>query len=520
MTARHYDAVILGASLGSLVTAALLARRDFRVMLVGNGWRSSGYRFEGRPLRRRAVPLLVSASPAWRRILQELAQTPRFKRMTQPLDPMFGMVFDGRRVEVPPDVELFGREVEREFFGVQLLVDELYSTLTQVNVAADEAMERDAVWPPGSLWERWETGRATAGLPLTGARANVDLLGRFPVGHPFRSMVTLPVAFATDLAVSTEQLPPFATARLHGAWSRGIEALAGGEDELSQFLVERIEAHGGVCRLGDKANSLLIRRGRVHGVLIEGDEGATGADFVVTDASGEELAELAAGQGISPRAQLQWPRLTAGAGRFVTSLVVSRDLIPEALARESFLTCARGPLPDPRRPPIHLQLVTTEQDSAVASDEALLVAEVLVPTRGVLSALEVRDATLSTLKEQLPFLERHLKLVDSPHDGLPLQDWTTGACREIDRIHLRETSPGAEPMQRQWLVEPDGWLGLGGEPLRGPIAGTLLVGSTVLPALGQEGQLLAAWGAARIVTRKDRARQRMRRQLWSKIETT
>ncbi len=520
MTARHYDVVVLGASLGCLASAALLARRDFRVMVIGNGWRPAKYGYEGRPLRRRAAPLLVSASPVWRRILQELAQTPRFRRLSQALDPMFGLLFGDRRVEVAPDLELFARELDREFFGVRLLVDELYSTLTQVNAAVDEAMERDAVWPPGSLWERWETGRITAGLPLTGSRANLDLLGKFPAGHPFRLMASLPVAFATDMAVSTEQLPPLAMARLHGAWSRGVEALRGGEDELSRFLVERIEAHGGVCRLGDKVRSLTIRRGRVHGLLIDGDEAATGTDMVVTDLSGEELAELAAGQGIEPRAQQHWPRLTAGAGRFVTSLVVARKLVPEALAAESFVASAAGALPDPRRPALHLQLVTPEQDESLPADEALIVAEALLPLRGSLSPLEVREATLASLREQFPYLDRHLRLVDSVHDGLPLQEWTGGGFKEIDRIHLRESSPTPEPMARQWLVEPAGWLGLAGEPVRGPIPGTLLVGSTVLPALGQEGQLLAAWSAARIVTSKDRTRQRMRRQLWSKIETT
>jgi hypothetical protein len=110
-------------------------------------------------------------------------------------------------------------------------------------------------------------------------------------------------------------------------------------------------------------------------------------------------------------------------------------------------------------------------------------------------------------------------VVDSPHDGLPLYDFSSGARKEIDRIHVVETSPGPEPMQWLWSVEPPGHLGLAGEPVRGPIGGTYLVGSTVLPALGQEGQLLAALGAARLVTRKDRSREKLRREMWTKIET-
>ena len=81
-------------------------------------------------------------------------------------------------------------------------------------------------------------------------------------------------------------------------------------------------------------------------------------------------------------------------------------------------------------------------------------------------------------------------------------------------------APGPEPMERLWTVDPPGRLDFVGEPVRGPIPNTYLVGKTVLPGLGQEGELLAAWSAARLITKKDKARQRMRRQMWSKIETT
>jgi hypothetical protein len=40
----------------------------------------------------------------------------------------------------------------------------------------------------------------------------------------------------------------------------------------------------------------------------------------------------------------------------------------------------------------------------------------------------------------------------------------------------------------------------------------------VLPCLGQEGELLAAWGVARIITGSDNRRARMRRDMWSRIE--
>jgi hypothetical protein len=158
--------------------------------------------------------------------------------------------------------------------------------------------------------------------------------------------------------------------------------------------------------------------------------------------------------------------------------------------------------------------------------QSLLVAEVLLPDRSPIPLVGMRETVLSALAAELPFLERHLCVVDSVHDGLPvwvhdgLPVWVFehGRLKAVDRGALSGASTSAEPMIRQLEVDPPGYLGLGGEPIRGPIERTLLVGRSVLPGLGQEGQLLAAWGAARLVTRTDRRKERMRRDMWSKVE--
>ena len=516
MTFRHYHAIVLGRSLGSLAAAALLARRDFRVLVIGQGQKPASYRFEGRTLRRRSFTFLAASSPAFRRLLHELSQTQTFRRRLRPLDPMFAVLGDCFRLEVPPSLELFAREVDREFPEVRQVVDEMYASFASTNAAADAAFERDLVWPPGTLWERFETGRAATALPHTSGDESA-VLGKFPAGHPYREVTVLPAYFASDAPHFSGSLPAFALARLHGSWTRGVHALDGGEDELEEFLVERIQAHGGECRLGQKATSLVVRGRQVTGIIEDGHDSPTNTDALVTDMPGEALAELSRGDGVTKKAEREWPRLTAVAGRFVVSVVVKRQGLPEPLAEESFLLPRRGSKPDPRRVPVRLQRF--ERPAPEHPDEALLVAEALVPKRGSLTLLEARESVLSTLFEQLPFLEEHVVLVDSAHDGLPLYDYRSGSRRTVDRIHVTDTTPGAEPMQWLWSAEPAGYLGLAGEPVRGPIGGSYLVGSTVLPALGQEGQLIAATSAARLITRGDRTREKLRREMWTKIET-
>jgi hypothetical protein len=518
--ARHFDVVVVGRSVGTLATAALLARRDFRVLVVGQAPKPDLYRYEEHVLCRRTFSTLFASSPAYRRILHELAQSQRFRQRSRELDPMFSFWAMERRVQVPPDMRLFAREIEREFPEVRQLVEELYATFSDVNATADTVFERELVWPPGSWWERFETGRAASQLPFTSEDGRSELLGKFPPGHPFRSLVALPALFASNRAGPAEDLPRFALCRLHGSWTRGVQEIEGGEEGFTEFMTERIVAHGGQCAFESRARAIVVKRGRVAGVWLEGEEEPTGADALVSCLTGENLADMAGGEGITSQARQEWPRVAARVGRFVVSLVVREELLPQPLGRHCFVLPNSGGTDAPRALPLHVEVLRSEpRTPGVAKGTALLVVEALLPRQGPLLLLEARKVVLDTLRAHLPFLDKHLLVVDCPHDGLPLERFDAGQMRELDRMHVSTVGTEAEPMVAQWQVEPKGYLGLSGEPVRGPIPGTILVGPTVLPALGQEGELLAALGASRIITSRDRSRQRLRRQMWSKIET-
>jgi len=523
MAARHYDVIILGRSLGALLAAALLSRRELRVLVLGQGHPPPFYKVEEHLLCRRPFTLLSATSPAFRRILQELAQSQNFRRLTQPLDPMFAHLDDRIRFEVPPDVDLFTSEIHREYAEVAQPIAELYAQIASTNSQVDAAFERDAIWPPGTMWERMETGRLANALPLLDG-TSPPLLARMPEDHAFRRVVELSSLFASHLGLDSSALDPLPLSRLHGSWTRGVHSLPRGEMDLEEFLTSRIEAHGGLCRLNGRAEKLIVRRGKVCGVIEDGEEVMTAAESVITSSMGETLAELSGGDGVSKKARDHWPRIDILGGRFVVSLVVNDSGLPAPLPRETFLV-GKSPLPD-----IHLQRYDTAAlrrnlaEAPEGPSRSLLVAEMLLPKAGNLHLLGARQAVLTSLCAYFPFLEEHLVMVDSPHDGLPAWQYnkdTAGqnVLREIERIHLRSAYPTAEPMMPRLSVASRGYLGIAGEPLRGPIQGTYLVGPSALPALGQEGEVLAAWGVARILTKKDGTRQKMRRQMWTKFET-
>jgi hypothetical protein len=520
MALRHYDVIVLGRSVGTLLAASLLAKRGLRILLLGQGETSAVYDVEGLSLLRRPFTLLSATSPAFRKVLQELAQSQRFRRRTTPLTPMFGFLAPGIRFEIPPDIELFSREVEREFPDIQELIGQLYAVISEANARADAIFERNAIWPPGTFWERLEGTRLAGQLPLSlGTEEAKDFEERLPVEHPYRAVLELPALFSTHIGLGPEALTPLALARLHGAWTRGVHSLAGGEAEFEDFFVERIESHGGTCRLNGRATQVVGRSGKIVGIIEDGDEQLTGTDAVVTSLSGEGLVDLIDPSLVRKHAREVWPHLSVVGGHFVTNLVLPSWAVPNSLPEESFLAAPSRDLPAvhlQKRPLASLKVASDEQ----RPQRTLLTAECLFEAGKDL--LGMREAVLGTLKKYLPFLDENLELVDSPHDGLPATAFVRNGKnvlrREIERYHLGQSEKGPEPMRPRLRVEPMGMMGLAAEPLRGPAKGTYLVGPSVLPMLGQEGEVLAALSVANILTRKDALRQRMRRHLWNKTE--
>jgi phytoene dehydrogenase-like protein len=512
--AKHYDVAILGAGLGALTAAALLARRSWRVIVLGQGWRPSTYQYDGVTLARRPFTFLAGSSPAWTRVLVELAQSQTFRRRVVPLDPMFQVLAPKLRLEVPPDVQLFAREIDRVFPEVRRVVDELYAELARTNAAADAAFERDVVWPPGTFWERRETQRLAASLPRLDGFAGTALLAEFPTDHDYRTIVDVPARFASGSA----DMPEFAVARLHGAWTRGVSRIEGGEEALVDFLTERVRAHGGDTRLAERAARIVHKRGHAAGVVVDGEEETTGVGFVVTESTCRGLLDLTTDFDPPRHALTAVPHLIPAEWRFVLSIVVRDEGIPAPLADESFLIPVwprRGT--QPSAPLVHLQ---RRREPCGVPGATLLVAEAAFPEGAELPVSRARESVLAAIESLLPFIERHYLVIDSPHDGRPLWDMRAGPRKEVPRAALR-TSGGsleAEPMAARWHVEPAAFHGLGGEPIRTPLGGAFVVGLSALPALGQEGELLAAWSAARMITRTDKRKERMRREMWSKVE--
>lgn len=513
MPTRHYDVIVLGTGLGAAATAALLARRSFRVLVLGQARTPAFYKYDGMPLARRSTTFLAHATPIWRRVLAELSQLAFYRRRAVALDPMFQAIAPSSRLDVPPDNALFAREIEREMPEVKRQTDELYAELARCNAAADSALDADVTLPPGGFWERRDAKRILDELPHLDVDAE-RLVAEFPSDHPYRAIALATARFAADVA---SPLSGFAFARLHGAWTRGVSTTAAGEADAIDVLLERVRAHGGEVRLTERADAVIVKSGKVSAIQTAEEGELVGAQFVIGDMPVRSLLALCQGHEPSPRALGALPSIEAVRHRFVASAIVRDAGLPVALAAESFLAFDK-------RGVFHLSRirgadVATGASAAagIPANASLLVLEALVdrsdPPRGM------RGTLVRRLKLVAPHFERHLLVLDSPHDGEPLLDLRAGEHR-VERALLRAGGGfvDPEPMPAQHRVQDDLLRGLGGDPARAPVEGLFSVGRTLIPALGQEGELLGAWGVARVITKTDRRRERLRRELWSKLE--
>lgn len=509
MRQSYFDVIVLGRRFEGLLNAALLARRGFRVLVLGQGDLPPTYAAGDHVLPRSHQAVVGVSSPAVRRVLAELALNQGFRRRAVGLDPSFQVALPGHRLDRPSDEAEFGREIGREFPEVKRAVDDFERVSALVRGELDELVERDLMWPPETFWERRDFSRATAHGRFDRHGAGLDPFAELPDGHPFRAIVQLPARFSSTM--DPGQLPAPAHFRFYDAWSHGLVHLEGGRAWLDEALVERIEAHGGQLRSDERADRLLTKRGAAVGVRLAGSAETVGAGHVVAAIGVGALVPLLPERStfteVFERLGEPRPRYY----RYVLNVLVRAEAVPAGMARDVF--SSRNISESARSEDvIHIEAAPTDDEAVCRFTITTLVPRREVEVRERL--LTLRERLLDGLREIVPFLDQHLVLVDSPHDGRDIQDiagnsllsprapWNRGP-RTMQVIHgfpVRQT------------------LGLSAMPVRTPIRRLLLGNTQIVPGLGMEGAFLAAWGAARAIGKVDKRRDWRRRSLWSKVE--
>jgi phytoene dehydrogenase-like protein len=503
LTSNYYHVVVLGMELGPLAAGALLARRGYRVLVVGQRNPFDRYDCYGFRFTRRPFLLTAAESPVVRRIVDELSLGQLFQQVVEARSPCFQVVLPQARIDVHENVNRTEAEVRRELPAGAARARSVLTHVGRLNGELDKLFANDLVIPSESFFERREFARAEVQNPFRVVH-DADLLGQIGGGEELREFLESMVRSET---AGASVVSPLVQCRLMGSWLFGCRRVEGGRDGLRKLLGDRIVGQGGDLNPRQAVTEVVVHRGRVAGVRMAGGEEITGCQAVLTDLSPRELAPLVAPTDWSKR----FRALVEDAPEPVTGYGINLGLDPEAvpagLAGTAFV--ASGPGLDD-------QLLRVEQiPQDQPSQAALHVSCIVSPgEEDAIRTGAVRDAILDRMRWLVPFLDNHLRVVHSPYDGFGPLDLTGGAEGEAPPIPHPEEIP-------VWLHRrppADGALGVENLPHRTGIKGLILSGSQVVSGLGTEGELLAGWGAARVAGKVDPGRERLVRSMRNKVE--
>lgn len=355
MSAQGYEVAVVGAGIGGLAAAGLLARAGRSVILLDRSSQPGGvcqevvidgHRFE------LGATLLSGFGPGGP--LGMLCQRLGINLHIKECEPAFQVALPNHRISLWTRPEAWWREIRREFPEEEAAWRALWSELEAVAAEREQAAKVLPSLPPAGWKDRLQVWRAlTPGLlsPVparTGAilkRAlRVSLratMARHGLSETSQRVVEAALWYlllrGADECSTLEAAIALQQARC------GVVAIPGGATALVDALSEKFQRDGGQLRLGTPVDHFLLEGNRITGVVTAGGE-TIRARFLVADVPPEVLA----GSLLPPRRR--WRRPALGVSWHPEQLVqamvlaVPEILMPSELSGHCFI------VRDPRHP--------------------------------------------------------------------------------------------------------------------------------------------------------------------------
>lgn len=391
-TGHKPSVLVVGAGIGGLTTAALLARRGYGVQVFDQAIVPGGC---ASTFRRRGFTFDVGATQVaglepggiHHQIFTELGVA---MPEATPCDPACAVYLPGESqpISVWRDPDKWRWERQHQFPGSepfwQLLADLFrYSWAFQA---------RDPVVPPRHAWDLWRSLRALRPDTLLTVPHVFSTVGQvlrwYGLGHDYRLRTFLDLQLKLYSQVNAEE-----TALLYAATALGVSQaphglfhLQGSMQVLSDRLVAALEQHGGTLHMRHTVAQIHVAQGRATALTIRdqktGKTWTATADHIVANVPVQNLVHLlgtAAPAGYARRVR----QLPPASGAFVVYLGVDAAAVPTHCPPHlQFLYDYAGPIgennslfvsvshPDDGRAPAGCRTITASSFTDVAQWDA------------------------------------------------------------------------------------------------------------------------------------------------------
>ena len=482
-----YDIVIAGTDLSGLIVGALCAKRGYRVLVLGQGSRPTGYRYQGHTFQRRAhVFTGLDSSPVLKQIFGDLSLSLEMRNRPRAFDPFYQVVLPEARIDVTKPGERFDRELAREFPDDTVPIHGFYKAVFAISDAISATLARNPPLPPSSWSERRDVQKLLQDLPnLLDGPGPLNPMDAFSREHPFRAFVAGPAAMTSGLDI--EDGPTLPLARCIAHLAGGVHHIEGGMDGLKRLFIQKIKQNASDYRPEISFDALAVKRGKVVAGRVRDRQEVIGFNLILCNSSLKRFFHLVPAEAQSERYHHRIHTLQPSHYVFTINMAIRAEGIPEAMARNVFL------IQDPRVPLDGDNLVQISLDPGRAErtppgEIAIVTASCRLPAQNFRPHVDhvqrLGDWLLERLRSTLfPFLDEHLVAVHSPWKGF---DPLTGQAR----FEAGEVLPIYRGAMEQTLdasvlaVESD-------------YKNILVCGDHVFSGFGFEGAFLAAQNAYR-----------------------
>lgn len=477
-TTNHFDLIVLGDDLAGLIVAALVAGRGQRVCVLPGSLDPAAPRGGGQVPEVDAVPFLPASSPFVRATFEELGQWLQVRRELEPQTGTHHWRLPDVALDLKYEESNFGAEWTRVTGDVEsgrgdAVMAQMQAQMRSLLRAARIEVPRSRTMGALESDARTEPDTPPPFLPPAQERQFARHLG-----------LEATTALFSDAAPSTVPVP--ARYRLRQFWREGPRHWRGGTAAMRALLSERIRFKSSTVNARARVAEVEFKRGRVQGVRLQARGERYGCDALLLAQDPAALIPSAIDPaGFSKGYATALTSVSRPYQRVVCLFGVHPAGLPVGFSRSVVATAEPSTHAGGFAQHLLVRRISPPASNK-AGDEVCLAATRVLPSNANLDTL--RRDTLEAMEAHagFPFLSRHVRWSHCPHDphgviegahGSPMS--TSGESRPPVHLYaFQETSLDS------------------GLPVDTGIRGLHYAGRMAHPALGAEGQFIAALTAA------------------------